>query len=471
MRRLTSISLIIIMTILMLFTYTTLSPAKDITEGVLLNLNGQRVTTDVPPIILNDITFVPVRAIFEKLGATVTWVDNGNEVKIAYKDKSINFFINNTVASINGVAKIMQEAPFIRNGRTLVPIRFMAENLGMIVGCYGPDPLVTVVDPTYFSNLGDKTVLGFSTDDYTGDNFSFDSIKAHYNNLNSIATFSYLITSDGTLTLTGKSQQATVEFVNSTKIRPLVLIHNLFNGTFDSALAHTILSDSNKRKSIIDSLLKIMADDQYSGVNIDIENVALNDRNNYSTFIKEVKETLSSFGYLTTVSLPAKTTDISQNKWSDAYDYSSIGNYADQILLMTYDEHYISGPSGPIASAPWVEKVLNYATSQIPSKKILLGIAGYGYDWSNSGNKVVTFNGVENVIAKNIVQPLWDDVSKSPYYKYTTNGVQHTVWYENEQSISIKLDLIKKYNLGGIGIWKLGYENDNFWSVVNAKLG
>jgi spore germination protein YaaH len=471
MRKLYFISLSLFITITILFSAAAPTYAYDTTQGVLLNINGQRVETEVPPVILSGTTFVPLRAVFEKLGATVNWISNEKSVTIKYKDKSITLYVNNTKVIINGVSNKLDKPAFIKNGRTMIPIRFVSENLGMTVGWYSPKKLVTIVEPSYYNNLGNTTVLAFTTNDYRGDNYSFDSLKANYTGINSIATFSYHLTSGGKLELTGESQQDTVRFVNSNKIRPLVLIHNLVGGSFNSALAHSVLSDSNKRKSIIDSILFIMARDQYSGVNVDIENIFSTDRGYYSTFIKELKNKLSSYGYLTTVSIPAKTSDMKTSKWSGGYDYAVIGKYADQILLMTYDEHYFGGAAGPIASAPWVENVLKYASSQIPSKKILVGIAGYGYDWSSTGNKVVTFNGVENVISQNVIQPQWDDTAKSPYYEYTKDGVQHTVWYENTQSIGYKLDLVHKYNLGGIGIWKLGYENSNFWSAIEDKLG
>lgn len=471
MRKLCAILLCFTISLAILFSFTPNTYAADITTGVLLNINGQRITTDVAPIILSDRTFVPVRAIFEKLGAEVSWIAKENKVIIKYNDKTINLFINNTKATINGVSKVMEKPAFIKNGRTLVPVRFIAENLGMTVGWYSPTKLVTLTKPSYFNGSENPTILGFTTNDYNGDNYSFDSLKAHYRNLNSIATFSYQVTSDGNLVLNGKTQQDTVQFVNSNNVRPLVLIHNLVDGSFNGTLAHAFLSSNSTRKNIIDKLLLIMCQDQYSGVNVDIENINATDRGNYSSFIKELKEKLSAFGYLTTVSIPAKTSDMKDSKWSGGYDYNFIGQYADQVMLMTYDEHYFGGISGPIASAPWVENVLKYASIQIPSRKLLLGIACYGYDWSSEKSKVVTFKGVESVLSNNIVVPQWDEKAKSPFYEYTTNGVLHTVWYENTESIGYKLDLVHKYNLGGVGIWKLGFDNDNFWSAIQSKLG
>ena len=69
------------------------------------------------------------------------------------------------------------------------------------------------------------------------------------------------------------------------------------------------------------------------------------------------------------------------------------------VVLMTYDEHYFGGAPGSIASMPWVENVLKYATGTISSKKLLLGIPGYGYDWASTGSKTVTFKNAASLLS------------------------------------------------------------------------
>ena len=61
---------------------------------------------------------------------------------------------------------------------------------------------------------------------------------------------------------------------------------------------------------------------------------------------------------------------------------------------------------------------------------------------------------------------LWNQGFKTPYFHYRDDeGNRHQVWFENHKSLKFKMDLVKKYNLGGISIWKLGYETENFWKV------
>ncbi len=440
--------------------------------NVYIDVNGQRLYPDAPPILSNDRTLVPVRGIFEKLGADVEWYDDQKIAVVNYNNTTINLQVDNPVASINGVQKQMDVPPMIYNNRTMIPLRFIAENLGMSVQWVGEANLATITESSYFNNLPAKTILGYTTNDYKGDVDSYNSLSKYTGNVTSIAAFAYQIDFDGSLKQTTQPQNDTVKLANSNNVKSLVLIHNFYKGGFDRNLADTVLSDPAKRTALIHNILVTISREAYAGINVNIENVPWNDRDNYTAFVKELKETLTPYGFLTTLSIPAKTYDSqSGDNWSRGFDYSALGKYADQILIMTYDEHFFGGNPGPVASEPWVDRVMSYATQNIPSNKLLLGIAAYGYDWSSVGNKVVMYKNADSLISSQNTQSQWDSSSLSPYFTYFKDGVTHTVWYENSTSISDKLDLVSKYHLGGIGIWRMGFDNDDFWTAVKNKLG
>jgi len=440
---------------------------------VVIAVNGQRIATDVTPFIYNERTVVPLRGVFEKLGAEVNWIADQRTVIVKYQNTEIRIQIGNTSAYVNGSEKFLDVPPIIYNDLTMIPLRFISENIGMWVQWVPEAKLATITDPSYFSTLQTEknTVLGFTTNDYKGDTGSYNSVITYSDNIDYIATFSYQVSSNGGLKLTGESQKSTVDFSNSNNIKPLVLIHNFVNGQFDKDVAHSILSDKTKREKLINNILVTMSTEQYCGVNIDIENIYWYDRQNYTSFVKELKEKLTPYGFLTTLSVAAKTYDSYINdNWGGAFDYPELGKYADKILIMTYDEHYSSGSAGSIASLQWVDSVMKYATSSIPSNKVLLGIPAYGYDWSSARTKVVTYKNVDKLISDTNAQSFWNESLASPWLSYTKGGITHEVWYENSQSISRKLNLVSKYNLGGIGIWRLGYDNDSFWNPIEEKL-
>ena len=128
--------------------------------------------------------------------------------------------------------------------------------------------------------------------------------------------------------------------------------------------------------------------------------------------------------------------------------------------------------NGPIASIGWVEDVIKYAVSAIEPEKILLGIPSYGYRWASDGScEPVTPEEVYNIVENNKGEVLWHEDNKAPYYIFTNaKDITFTTWFENTESISYKLDLVNKYNLGGIALWRLGFEEPEMWKAVEQKL-
>lgn len=98
-----------------------------------VNLDGQQVSFDVPPTIEDGRTLVPLRAIFEAMGATVTW-DQASQTATAVKgDTTVILTIGSTIPTINGQVKQLDVPAKIVNGRTLAPLRFVGEAFGGVV--------------------------------------------------------------------------------------------------------------------------------------------------------------------------------------------------------------------------------------------------------------------------------------------------------------------------------------------------
>ncbi|MCL6634468.1 MAG: peptidoglycan-binding protein [Peptococcaceae bacterium] len=311
-----------------------------------------------------------------------------------------------------------------------------------------------------------RTVLGYYTEDYPGDRLSYDSLAGNSDFLDAIATFSFL--TDGRGNLTGQPVSQGMDLAKSRKVKTLMLVHN-YSGGFDSGLAHTVLSVQENRVNLEKNILSSVKKHGFDGVNIDLEGLPAADRASYSALLAELKELFKPYGYLLTVSIPAKTGDDPAGGLSGAYDYRTIGSYADLVMLMTYDEHWFGGEPGPVASLPWVQQVLDYAVQTIPRDKILMGVAAYGYDWSAAGTRTVLWSRA-GALAARYGGAGWDDWYSSPYLiYYDENGNRHEVWYENRFSLSLKLDLANSYNIGGIAVWRLGFEDDSFWQTVREK--
>lgn len=317
---------------------------------------------------------------------------------------------------------------------------------------------------------GIRQVLGYYTEDYPGDPTSYGSLLRQADFLDYVATFLYAVDANGRVS--GTPSKRAMDVAKSGQVRTLALVHNLTPSGFDGKRAHVLLQNANSRAKAISDILDILQRGEYYGVNVDLENVYPSDRENLTAFMTELAARLRPRGYLVTISVPAKTADHATSTWVGAFDYYALGRICDFVMLMTYDEHaWTSGP-GPIASHGWVEKVVRYAITQIPRNKILLGIPAYGYDWNLATGRVtaLSYTQAMNRAKKLGIDPLWDSTSKSPYFKYVENGARHEVWFESSHSVRPKLDLVNKYDLGGIAIWKLGYEDGAFWEVIREKL-
>ncbi len=105
----------------------------EIAKPIHLFLNGKELKADVPPVIINNRTLVPVRIISENLGAHVNWDGSTRQVTVSTDSLTILMGIDYYEVFINGQPEPIDVAPKIINGRTMVPIRFLSEKLNLDV--------------------------------------------------------------------------------------------------------------------------------------------------------------------------------------------------------------------------------------------------------------------------------------------------------------------------------------------------
>ncbi|MHB1418885.1 MAG: glycosyl hydrolase family 18 protein [Bacillota bacterium] len=326
-----------------------------------------------------------------------------------------------------------------------------------------------------------REVLGFYTEDEPGLPGSWSSVQNNAGQITTVAPFYYRLSkeNDGTLELMPDIDEVTarktIAEAHQKQIKVLALVHNMLYGDNQTSkkLTRSIMCNPEAQKRFADNLLQVLRKNNYDGVNIDIENIYEEDKDLYTALIGRVSQVIKAEGYQLTVSLPAKTGAVTtDNSWSEFYDYQAVGQLADQVVIMTYDEHGAYGTPGPIASIDWVEKSIQYVLTQMPSEKVMLGIAAYGFDWptGNSSGDYFNFTKAMETAKLNNAPVKWDAQAQVPYYTYqSSSGVQHQVWFENKDSLIHKLDLVNKYNLRGIGIWRLGMEDPGYWPVINDK--
>ncbi|HBG43116.1 MAG TPA: glycoside hydrolase family 18 [Firmicutes bacterium] len=328
--------------------------------------------------------------------------------------------------------------------------------------------LVKATDVPTNVKSGKTEVIGYYVEGYAGDRLSMNSLTAHSNTLTTVMPFFYAVDAKGNIS--GRHNNEPLEYARSKGLKVIASVHNISNSNFSGSVTHTLLSSGTNRRNAITNIEKLLKKHGYQGINIDFESVWPSDRPYLTQFFRELAWALRPKGYLVTAAFPAKTADSRTDKWSGAYDYAAITPYLDYVILMTYDEHYKSGPAGPVASQGWVRKVLQYATGVMPKNKIVMGLAGYGYEWSGKTGRALTFAQVESRVKNYGVTPRWSDSYQVPYFSYKKKGVPYTVWYENSHSVAAKMRLTQEFDLRGVALWRLGLEDPLVWPKIQTGL-
>jgi len=295
---------------------------------------------------------------------------------------------------------------------------------------------------------------------------SIADLQQHARDITTLIPFWYGVKEDGTLADMSSSEVKKIASDNNLPIYPI--IHN-YSDPKKSQLIHDLISTPHLRRTLISNIRNMLEVNNYPGVNIDFEFVPPEDRENLNIFIHDLYATLKPTGRTVTISVPAELTDNPRHPFSGAFQYSFIAQYADEVYILAYDEHF-SQP-GPISSIGFVTSVLNYAVTVIPPQKIWLGMAVYGYDWTQGVNYPRTLTYQQAVdLAKNLgVTIIYDQTAQESTYTYVLDGKVHSVWFEDSKSFSAKLSLVNSYKLSGIAVWRLGQEDLNIWNILKAK--
>ena len=256
---------------------------------------------------------------------------------------------------------------------------------------------------------------------------------------------------------------------NGYKVWPMVS-----NAEAGLTLTSEIMNSYAKRQKLIEDIVDKCVEYKLDGINVDFENMKQEDKDLYSRFIIELTPRLKEMGLVTSVDVTAPD---GGETWSMCFDRHVIGDVADYIIFMAYDEYGVSSTKpGTTAGYDWVKLSLNkfLQTEEIESNKIILGIPFYTRVWTTdpsgkSTSKTVSMKKTESVIPDG-TQKQWDDDLKQNYVEYTDGNNKKQIWIEDIDSIKSKISLITENNLGGVASWQKDMELDEIWNVLKEEI-
>lgn len=271
-------------------------------------------------------------------------------------------------------------------------------------------------------------------------------------------------------TLQGRPSRRIITEAHAKGIKAFLTVSNLTSaGRFSTALLGRLVRDRNFANFVWGNIRNLLVEYQFDGVNLDLEKANPEDRDLFSQLIQTWSTLFHQANLLVTIDVPAKSSDEPTDPWKGAFDYKAIGEAVDEVILMTYEEHWPASPPGSVASLPWVNTNLNYALANIPAQKIYLGIPLYGYDWSERGGAQVISYQRAVALAKRFGAPIqWDSRQHSLYFRYETMGIRHTVYFEDTRSSKEKLDLALSKGIRGVALWEMNLSYPSFWETLQG---
>ncbi len=277
--------------------------------------------------------------------------------------------------------------------------------------------------------------------------------------LSYITIFTYGFDKDGSLLPPYPSDEYFIRTALEYGTAPLMHLSTLTaEGRFSSELAAFLLENEYLWDTLIGNIVQNIVQKGYKGADVDFEYLPAEYREAYADFIGRLRTALNGLGYILITALAPKTNAAQTGLLYAGHDYALLGQNSSLVMPMTYEWGYAY--SEPMAVAPIdnVRRVIEYAVTEVPSDKILLGLPFYGYDWTLPYQKGTAARSLSPDRAVQLARIYggtieFDTASASPFMRYTADGTEHIVWFESPKSIDKKMSLTDSFDLAGAGIW------------------
>lgn len=283
----------------------------------------------------------------------------------------------------------------------------------------------------------------------------------------------YHAQADGNVT----AENENLDLVAAARERDLNIFATVTNtkdasGSFSRSVAAAILASPELRRRLIDNLVTLVEDKGYDGIDLDWEALKAADRERFSSFVEELAAALHAKHRFLSIAVTPKTSEPGQ--WDNQIfaDWDRIGKAVDEFKIMTYS--YSGSWSGPGPQVPlaWLDRVLSFAESKVPARKISMGVPFYGFDWHGGAVSTVSAHRGAALAASYHVAIGRDPASQEATLSFTDKGVTHEVFFQDETAIAAKLAQLRARHpqIAGISIWVMSLEDAGFWPLIERKL-
>jgi len=317
---------------------------------------------------------------------------------------------------------------------------------------------------------------------------SLASLKKHYKDIDLLMPEQlHAVTADGAITVVDYERNQTVKAspgeaiarlqqdklhqwmrsLNPPVELPMMGLLNNYDGTVWRVKEMAeLLANPDARSRLISDVTQYAVAAKQAGIVVDFEEVPDASQENFRKFVGQFAPSLHAVELKLMIALPAR---------DDSYDYEFFGKETDAIILMNYDQHWLTSPPGPIAAQDWFVENLRQVLEVVPAQKIVVGIANYSYDWTETSKKekpeAEEFSIQEALLHayESESEVEFDAASLNPHYSYSDEqNHTHQVWMLDAVTAYNELRASERLGVQGTALWRLGSSDSSLWPVWDA---
>ena len=327
-------------------------------------------------------------------------------------------------------------------------------------------PVSTFEAPVYTSiSMDGKVRLGFHQVTRPEGNNTLESYVSNARGMNVIVpTWFNVVSGDGTYT--SLASRDYVDKAHDMGLKVWAMVENVSTEESVKNLnTKTLMSSTSTRKKLIEKLMNEADTYGFDGFNLDFESLKAEAGPHYVQFIREMSVACRNKGLVLSVD------NYVPSSYTAFYNRKEQGIVADYVIVMGYDEHYAGGEAGSVSSIPYVREGIENTLKEVPKEKVINAVPFYTRVWTvNEGKTSSKAYGISDArqwVEENQVELTWDKLLGQYYGETVSGSGQQYIWMEEEDSMKLKIDLIKEFDLAGVACWKLGFEPADIWDIVS----
>jgi peptidoglycan-N-acetylglucosamine deacetylase len=296
---------------------------------------------------------------------------------------------------------------------------------------------------------------------------SFTSLQSNVNKLNLVLPEWMFIDPAADTLITAIDNRGLAVMKNAgVNIMPMLSNFSTTDKKFHGESIHRILNSKAKQEKLIAEIIAFLSKNNLQGINVDFEELQERSDENLIAFQKKIFQSLHAKGFLVTQDVIP---------FNEDYDYKSLAANNDFLFVMAYDEYARGTKAGPIAEQKWIEAAVDQALKKIPSEKVILGLAAYGYDWPADGGpedvKVLTYQDAIATGKEAQAHIVFDNDTYNVHYSYADDdNTVHDVYFTDAATTFNAIRFATESEMAGVALWRLGSEDERIWNYYNKSL-